>query len=229
MAADQHSLSEVKKKWDKYAHEWPKDIRETVLRLCKLVKANPSNSKAPSSHAIWKQSNWNFGHWVVMNSIYGDNSGSLSNMKYRLKDEFPNVNFDDFRGVGLKSAEDGSEDGSEEDGDSRKKPKKRKSSRSPKKSSRPKRQQKSTASEELEDEGSTDREFREKLVVGVKKEPRSESKGRTPMPQIQTASVEPFFNHQRPPMDGYGYPTQGYGGQSAYMSMRAAQPMGKSE
>lgn len=148
-------------------------------------------------------------------------------MKYRLKDEFPNVNFDDFRGVGLKAAEDESEDESEEDGDSQKKTKKRKSSRSPKKSSRSKRRQKSTPSEAPR-ESSIDREFREKLERGVKKEPRSESKGQTPMPQVQNASSEGFFNNQRQPMDGYGYPTHGYGGQNAYMPMRAAQPMGKS-
>ncbi|CAJ0554714.1 Ff.00g132270.m01.CDS01 [Fusarium sp. VM40] len=116
--ADQAALARVKKIWDKNAAGWPDDVQATVLRLCKLAKRTPSNSNTPSSHKIWKDQPWNFGHWVVMNSIY--DPAKLANMKNKLRDTFPGVNFDAMVGPGKptkkssKSDKDGDDTSSDD-------------------------------------------------------------------------------------------------------------------
>ncbi|KAF4954411.1 hypothetical protein FGADI_5277 [Fusarium gaditjirri] len=100
---DQQALAAIKKIWDKHANRWPEDVRQTVLRLLKLVKQTPSNLKQASSHQVWKDTDWNFGHWVVMNGIYGP--GKLSKMNHQLREKYPSVSFDNMDGPGFPDEE----------------------------------------------------------------------------------------------------------------------------
>ncbi|KAM0351500.1 hypothetical protein ACHAPU_002502 [Fusarium lateritium] len=100
--ADQEALARIKKTWDKYAEGWSKDIQDTVLRLCTMVRRTPSNTNVPSSHKIWKMIPWNFGHWIVMSGIY--DASKLTHMKNQLREQYPTVNLNSM--VGPESNDD---------------------------------------------------------------------------------------------------------------------------
>ncbi|KAJ4257228.1 hypothetical protein NW757_003849 [Fusarium falciforme] len=109
-AEDQGVLKDIRKTWQKHYIYWPMNIRSTIINNLKRVHATKSNRKQPSSHMIWKNGNWNLGHWIIMAAIYG--AGKLGGMKMMLEKDYPDINFDEMGAIGVDSDDSAKDDAS---------------------------------------------------------------------------------------------------------------------
>ncbi|KAF7553739.1 hypothetical protein G7046_g7012 [Stylonectria norvegica] len=95
---DQRALENIRDLWNTHSLYWSDEIRETVLRGLRQVKATNSNRTWPSSHMLWKLKPWDLGHWVLLSGIYGDANVSLGRLMVGLNDKYPGVNLAEYRG-----------------------------------------------------------------------------------------------------------------------------------
>lgn len=87
---DQGHLRIIKRRYLAFAVSLGPEAQRTIVDNLSKVKANPSNQIQPSGHTIWKQSQWNTGHWILLSSIYDDSKLSL--IKARLNCDLTKFN-----------------------------------------------------------------------------------------------------------------------------------------
>lgn len=87
---DQASLEIIKRRYLAFAAELSPLAQETIINNLGKVRETPSNENVPSSHAIWKQSKWNIGHWILLSSIYDESK--LSSLRARFSYDISKFN-----------------------------------------------------------------------------------------------------------------------------------------
>ncbi|KAH6892195.1 hypothetical protein B0T10DRAFT_559786 [Thelonectria olida] len=94
---DQAALVRIRSTWNEWSAGWSDEIRETILDKLKFVRANQTNRQTPSRHRLHREPNWNFGLWVLMVGIYGEDK--LKCMKKILRDKHLNIDFNSMSGA----------------------------------------------------------------------------------------------------------------------------------